>query len=149
MTIRSKIGVVSCSGECCSLGTVSRTATRKVLEDLKARETVTICLPLFLAGDAGERNFAREFPTVAVDGCHKLCATKAIEMYSGTPAVTVNVKELLDEWAVEPPVSRRELTGKDMEIVARVAQEISQHIDVIKEGLDGEILYKNGLGRRS
>ncbi len=149
MKIKPKIGVVSCSGECCSLGTVSRTATRKILEDLKPRETVTICLPLFLAGDAGERNFAREFPTVAVDGCHKLCATKAIEMYSGKTAFTMNVKALLNEWAVEPPVSRRELTGKDMEIVVRVAQEISHHIDVIKDGLDGKILYKNGLGWRS
>ncbi len=130
MKIKPKIGVVSCSGECCSLGTVSRTATRKILEDLKPRE-------------------AREFPTVAVDGCHKLCATKAIEMYSGKTAFTMNVKALLNEWAVEPPVSRRELTGKDMEIVVRVAQEISHHIDVIKDGLDGKILHKNGLGWRS
>jgi len=136
LTIKPKIGVVSCSGECCSLGTVSRIATRKVLEDLKPRETVTICLPLFLAGDAGERNFARKFPTVSVDGCQKLCAKKAIEKYSAKTASKINVEELLYKWKLEPPVSRRELTMKDMEVVARVAQEISRHIDVLEDGFD-------------
>ncbi|MFX0204086.1 MAG: putative zinc-binding protein [Candidatus Hodarchaeota archaeon] len=149
MAIKPKIGLVSCCGECCSLGTVSRKATRKVLEDLKSRETITICLPLFLAGDAGERNFAREFPTVAVDGCHKLCATKAIENCSGKKAFTINVKALLDEWTLEPPASRRELTLKDKEIIARIAQEISRRIDVINGGLDDEISNKNGLAWRS
>jgi len=136
LTIKPKIGVVSCSGECCSLGTISRIATRKVLEDLKPRETVTICLPLFLAGDAGERNFARKFPTVAVDGCYKLCTKKAIEKYSAKIASTINVEALLDEWELEPPVSRRELTMKDMEVVARIAQEISHHIDLLEDGFD-------------
>ncbi len=136
MTIKPKIGVVSCSGECCSLGTISRIATRKVLEDLKPRETVTICLPLFLAGDAGERNFARKFPTVAVDGCYKLCTKKAIEKYSAKIASTIIVEALLDEWELEPPVSRRELTMKDMEVVARIAQEISHHIDLLEDGFD-------------
>jgi uncharacterized metal-binding protein len=136
LTIKPKIGVVSCSGECCSLGTVSRTATRKVLEDLKPKETVTICLPLFLAGDAGERNFAREFPTVAVDGCQKLCAKKAIEKYSGKTFSTINVEALLDEWELEPPVSRRELTVKDIEVVARVAKKISRQIDRLKDEFD-------------
>jgi len=104
LKIKPKIGVVSCSGECCSLGTVSRVATRMVLEDLKAGETVTICLPLFLAGDSGERRFAVEFPTVAVDGCHKLCATKAIEKYSGKTAETIDVENLIEEWGAKPPI---------------------------------------------
>lgn len=136
MTIKHKIGVVSCSGECCSLGTVSRTATRKVLEDLKPKETVTICLPLFLAGDTGERNFAGEFPTVTVDGCQKLCAKKAIEKYSGKTFSTINVEALLHEWELEPPVSRRELTVKDIEVVARVAKKISRQIDRLKDEFD-------------
>jgi uncharacterized metal-binding protein len=128
--------VVSCSGECCSLGTVSRIATRIVLEDLKVGGTVTICLPLFLAGDSGERMFAREFPTVAVDGCHRLCATKAIERYSGEVAATVDIEGLLEEWGAEPPASRRELEGKDMEVVGRIAWEIAQRIDAIEEDQD-------------
>jgi len=137
LKVRPKIGVVSCSGECCSLGTVSRIATRRVLEDIKAGETVTICLPLFLAGDSGERRFTKEFPTVAVDGCRKLCATKAIEKYSGKPSATVDVEELLDLWGLEPPNSRRALDDDDMVTVRRVALEIVKEIEGIKEALYG------------
>jgi uncharacterized metal-binding protein len=131
LNIRPKIGVVSCSGECCSLGSVSRIATRMILEDLKAGETVTICLSLFLAGDSGEREFAKVFPTVAVDGCHRLCATKAIEKYSGKTATSVDVEGLLEEWGEEPPASRREMDGNDLAIVGRVAMEIAQRVEGI------------------
>jgi len=134
--IKPKVGVVSCSGECCSLGTLSRIATRRVLEDLKAGETVTICLPLFLAGDSGERMFARQFPTVAVDGCHKLCATKAIEKFSGKTAATVDVESLLEELGSSPPASRRVFTPEDMALVAVVAGAIVEKVDGIKEAQD-------------
>ena len=134
--IKPKVGVVSCSGECCSLGTLSRIATRRVLEDLKAGETVTICLPLFLAGDSGERMFAQQFPTVAVEGCHKLCATKAIEKYSGKTAATVDVELILEERGWDPPASRRLLTVEDMAVVAEVAGEIVERVDAIKEAQD-------------
>ena len=134
--IRPKVGVVSCSGECCSLGTLSRIATRRVLEDLKAGETVTICLPLFLAGDSGERMFAKQFPTVAVDGCHKLCATKAIEKFSGKTAATVDVESLLEELGSSPPASRRVFTPEDMALVAVVAMTIMEKVDGIKEAQD-------------
>jgi uncharacterized metal-binding protein len=103
-----------------------------VLEDLKAGETVTICLPLFLAGDSGERRFAVEFPTIAVDGCHKLCATKAIEKYSGKIAETVNVEEMFEELGVEPPMSRRILTVRDLETTRRIAVEIAEIVEDIR-----------------
>jgi len=134
--IKPKVGVVSCSGECCSLGTLSRIATRRVLEDLKAGETVTICLPLFLAGDSGERMFAQQFPTVAVEGCHKLCASKAIEKYSGKTAATVDVELILKERGWDPPASRRLLIAEDMAVVAEVAGEIVERVDAIKEAQD-------------
>lgn len=137
MNIKPKIGVVSCSGECCSLGTVSRVATRMVLEDLAFGETVTICLPLFLAGDSGERMFAEKFPTVSVDGCHKLCAKEAIEKYSGETAASVDVEELLDSWGEKPPASRRELNINDQAQSYRVAREIAREIEAVKEALDG------------
>jgi hypothetical protein len=137
LKVRPKIGVVSCSGECCSLGTVSRVATRMVLEDLAFGETVTICLPLFLAGDSGERMFAEKFPTVSVDGCHKLCAKKAIEKYSGETAASVDVEKILEGWGEEPPASRRELNIKDRAQSYRVALAIVREIEAVREDFDG------------
>ena len=44
-----KVGIISCSGEAIPEGTISRLATRRVLELLRPDATVTLCLPLFLA----------------------------------------------------------------------------------------------------
>ena len=109
MKIKPKIGVVSCSGECCGLGTLSRVSTRLVLEQLRPDQTVTICLPLFLTGETGEHGFAKEHPTIAVDGCGKLCARKAVTKFSKAPAAGVDVEAQLNEWGVAPPKSRRAL----------------------------------------
>jgi hypothetical protein len=94
---QKKVGIVACSGEELAEGTVTRLAALKVLEQLRPHDTVTICLPLFLAGGKGDRAFARFYPTIAIDGCDKRCAAKATEMYSGKPAAGIVVTELLTE----------------------------------------------------
>ncbi len=52
--LERKVGIVSCSGEELPEGTVARLAALKVLNELRPRDTVTICLPLFLAGGAAK-----------------------------------------------------------------------------------------------
>src|SRR5512136_88802 len=89
-----KVGLISCSGEEMPEGTVSRLATRRVLESLQPGQTVTICLPLFLAGGEGDRSFARFYPTIAIDGCRKRCAARGTEIYSGKPAAGIVVTAL-------------------------------------------------------
>ena len=50
---QKKVGIVACSGEELPEGTVTRLAALKVLEQMRPTDTVTICLPLFLAGGGG------------------------------------------------------------------------------------------------
>src|SRR3989304_1559258 len=91
----AKVGIVSCSGEEIPEGTISRIATRLVLDKLRLGETVTICLPLFLAGGEGERTFAKLYPTITVDGCEKRCAKIGTKKYSGKPFATIVVTDSL------------------------------------------------------
>lgn len=134
MSSLRKIGVVSCSGECCVEGTISRIATRMVLEELKPDSTVTICLPLFSIGEKGERMFARYFPTIAVDGCDKRCAKYAIEKYSGKTACSMVVSDMLKSWGVENPGPRRELNKDGLDAATKVAKEIAAAMDDIFKG---------------
>ena len=69
---QKKVGIVSCSGEELAEGTVTRLAALKVLEKMRPGDTVTICLPLFLAGGEGDRAFAKFYPTIAIDGSVEL-----------------------------------------------------------------------------
>ena len=59
-----KVGIVACSGEELAEGNVTRLAALRVLNQLRPHDTVTICLPLFLAGGAGDRAFAKVHPTI-------------------------------------------------------------------------------------
>ncbi|VBB06451.1 dgc [Lucifera butyrica] len=127
-----KIGVVSCSGEDCLGGTVSRLATRKMIDELRPDNTVTICLPLFLAGGQEERMFAKEFPTIAVDGCDKACARRATEKYSGKVSGAILVSDLIGgEVAEKAALSTRDLTSEHQSMVDNVAAEIVRQFDAI------------------
>lgn len=131
MSSPPKIGVVSCSGEGCVEGTISRIATRLVLEQLRPDNTVTICLPLFLTGEMGEIMFVKFFPTITVDGCEKRCAEKVIEKYSGKTARSVVVTDFLTLLDLEKPRSRRKLDEKGMKAASRIAEEVAVAIDAL------------------
>src|SRR3990172_1421232 len=106
---KKKVGIVACSGEEMSEGTVTRLAALRVLEQLRPADTVTICLPLFLAGGEGDRAFAKFYPTIAIDGCDKRCAARATEMYSSKPAAGVVVTDLIAKRALGQPEGKRRL----------------------------------------
>lgn len=129
---RKKVGIVCCSGEELAEGTVSRLASLKVLEDLRATDTVTICLPLFLAGGEGDRAFARYYPTIAVDGCELRCAARGTEMYSSKPAASVVVRDLLAEKGFGPPQGRRSLNAEGLRAVDVTAEHIVGLVDELR-----------------
>jgi uncharacterized metal-binding protein len=128
---KKKVGIVACSGEELAEGTVTRLAALKVLEQLRSADTVTICLPLFLAGGEGDRAFARFYPTIAVDGCELRCAARGTEMYSGKPAVSLVVSELVQERGLAQPEGLRKLNDAGMQAVDLLAEQIANQVDQI------------------
>jgi uncharacterized metal-binding protein len=128
---KKKVGIVACSGEELAEGTVTRLAALKVLEQLRPTDTVTICLPLFLAGGEGDRAFARFYPTIAVDGCELRCAARGTEMYSGNPALSLVVSELIKQKGLEQPCGLRKLNQAGLQVVEVLADQIAQQVDQI------------------
>ncbi len=126
---KKKVGIVACSGEEMPEGTVSRVAALKVLEQLRPNDTVTICLPLFLAGGEGDRAFARFYPTVAIDGCAKRCAARATEMYSGKPAASIVVTDVVSRNGLGPIQGSRQLNEAGIQAADLVAQEVARLVD--------------------
>ncbi len=126
---KKKVGIVSCSGEELAEGTVTRLAALKVLEQLRPLDTVTICLPLFLAGGEGDRAFAKFYPTIAIDGCDKRCAARGTEMYSGKPAASIVVTDLVAERGLDKPEGRRRLNEAGKQAVEAAAGEAAELVD--------------------
>jgi uncharacterized metal-binding protein len=132
---KKKVGIITCSGEEIPEGTVTRLAALKVLEQLRPADTVTICLPLFLAGGEGDRAFARFYPTIAIDGCDKRCAARGTEMYSGKPTASIVVTELVAERGLEKPEGKRRLNEAGQQAVEATAGRVSELVD--------ELLHKH------
>jgi len=145
---KNKVGIVACSGEEMAEGTVTRLAALKVLEKLHPSDTVTICLPLFLAGGEGDRAFARFYPTITVDGCSLKCAARATQMYSSKPARSLVVQELVTQKGLEPPAGRRHLNTAGLQAVDVTAAEITAVVDELlgkkSDRRAGDFLEKQG-----
>jgi uncharacterized metal-binding protein len=124
-----RVGIVACSGEELAEGTVTRLAALRVLERLRPGETVTICLPLFLAGGEGDRAFARFYPTIAIDGCEERCAARATERYSGRPAAGVVVSDLVREAGLPRPQGARRLDAAGRGAVEVTADRVAGLVD--------------------
>ncbi|MEI7981272.1 MAG: putative zinc-binding protein [Bacteroidota bacterium] len=149
MEIELKVGVISCSGEECLGGTISRLATRKVLEELKLVHTVTLCLPLYLAGGTEERNFAKVFPTISVDGCDKLCAKRSTEKYSGKINGFIDISKIIgNEHALNRKIVRnKDLKEEHLQMIDDVAGEIVKVIGSISpDCYSGKTFHGCGCG---
>ena len=126
---KMKVGIVACSGEELAEGTVTRLAALKVLEQLRPGDTVTICLPLFLAGGEGDRAFARFYPTIAIDGCEKRCAARGTEMYSGKPAAQILVTDVIAENGLNNIEGKRRLNEAGLQAVDAAAEKAAELVD--------------------
>ena len=125
-----RIGVVGCSGEECLGGTISRLVVRKMLEELRPGITTSLCLPLFIAGGEEERRFADKYPTIAIDGCSKCCAKRAIEKFSSKVAGSIDICQIIgEEAAMDKPLSTRNLTDKNLEYVKQVSDKTCEIFD--------------------
>lgn len=124
-----KVGIIACSGEAIAEGTISRLATRRVLETLRPDRTVTLCLPLFIAGNEGERNFSKTHPTIAIDGCPKQCARWGTEQYSGPVSGALVVSQILGTSATGCSRSSRGASRADEEAVQTFAEHIASEVD--------------------
>jgi uncharacterized metal-binding protein len=143
---KRKVGLVACSGEELPEGTISRLAALQVLHSLRPHQTVTICLPLFLAGGEGDRAFARFHPTIAIDGCDKRCAARATQIYSAKPAVSLVVSDFA---RMAAPGRARHLAETGKAAVDAVAQEIANHVDRILGSTAEEIAAAENTDEKS
>lgn len=130
---KKKVGIVACSGEELPEGTVTRLAALKVLEQLRPGDTVTICLPLFLAGGEGDRAFARFYPTIAIDGCDQRCAARATEKYSAKPAASLVIADLVAERGLGRPEGVRHLNMAGQQAVDFAAERAAEQVDMLLE----------------
>ncbi len=133
--MKKKVGIIACSGEKLVGGTLSRAAARIVVEKLRPNNTIILCQPLFMAGGLErhggqqERDFAKNNPTITIEGCEEECAKIAVDKYSGKPAATIYIQEIAGTHPELKPKSREDLGEDGMKLAEIIAEEIAKKVD--------------------
>ena len=140
MSVKKKVGIIACSGEELVGGTITRAAARMVVERLRPNNTIILCQPLFMAGGLErhggqqEREFAKEHPTITIEGCDEDCARCAVERYSGPVAATLKVEDVLKNNPQLHPSNRRELDEDGLKAARILAMEVASKVDELTGG---------------
>ncbi|MGC9780086.1 MAG: hypothetical protein HZR80_12650 [Candidatus Heimdallarchaeota archaeon] len=135
LTTKPKIGLIACSGENLIEGTLTRVATRIVVEKLRPKITTILCQPLFMAGDikhkggGKEREFAKIHKTIAIEGCEEACAKTAVEKYSAPAAATIYIQDIMKKYPQLKPESKEELDEDGLILAEKIAEVIATKID--------------------
>jgi len=126
-----RVAIVPCNGEGLCEGTVTRFACRKVLEELRPGQTITMCLPLFTVGDEKQRTFTHRIATITLDGCDKRCCAVSAAKQQGRPIHAAVVSEILARHGAKLSGNAQTLSSEDQKLVDMVAAEIASEVDKI------------------
>lgn len=127
----TRVAIVPCNGEGLCEGTVTRFACRKVLEELRPGQTITMCLPLFTVGDEKQRTFTHRIATITLDGCAKSCCAQSAVKLGGRPIHPMVVSEILERRGAKLTGNPQTLSAEDQKLVDLVAGEVAAEVDRI------------------
>ncbi len=128
---KQRVVVVPCSGIGKSLGTVTREAAYELCDGLRPNSTRLVALSKLVLGDTEACQLVRTSPTVTIDGCKLMCASKLVKHNGGAVTREVAVFDTFRSYKHLKPEGIAELNSEGKQLACIVAQEIAEQIDVI------------------
>lgn len=127
----TRVAIVPCNGEELCEGSLTRLVTRKILEEKRPGQTITMCMPLFSTGDEKQRTFTHRIATITLDGCDKKCCANSAAKQQGRPIQPFVVSEILERHGAQLSGDPQNLTDADKKLVDLLADEIVAEVDRI------------------
>jgi uncharacterized metal-binding protein len=122
---QGKIVIAPCTGVGQTVGTISRQAAYRVVEELLPDKTVLLCLPAYNVGVEEDVEMVRQNPNriIAIEGCGNLCMSKLLKSRGCGAAKMVFIPKVMAEMGikVEKSKNRAKLTELEEEVVSAVA----------------------------
>lgn len=123
-----KIVIAPCTGIGQTVGTISRQAAYRVVEQLLPDKTVLLCLPAYNIGVEEDVEMVRQNPNriIAIEGCGNLCMSKLLKSRGYEPAKMVFIPRVMTEIgvSVEKSRNRAKLTELEEKVVSAVAAKV-------------------------
>ena len=127
--VDSKIIIVPCSGIGKAVGSVTRKATYRIVDDLRSDTTTTICLALLTVGDEETKTLVKQNTCIAIDGCPSQCSKKNIEASGGNILAEFITTEILRANRGLKPQGVINLNEDGLKLTTRVVEKVLDVID--------------------
>lgn len=131
---RRKVAVLACSGIGKPYGTLSREVAHELTEKVRPDATVLTCLALLLVDDPEAKKLVTDNPVIAIDGCPKECARKAVEALGQQVEVPCQAMKFYVARKDLKPEGLTQLNEAGMELSRIAAQELADTVDRLAEG---------------
>ncbi len=132
--MKKQVLIIPCSGIGKSLGSVGRSATYKVVDHLRPKETRTVCLPLVTVGDKETVQLIKNSPCIVIDGCPLQCSKKNIDAQGGNIKHQVIVTNVLRDNKQLKPEGVIKLNPEGEKLADLIAENITKKVDeIVKE----------------
>ena len=129
----NSVTVLPCQGIKRTGGRVTQRAAYEVVEDRFLGKSQVLCISALAAGCQEDVDMLEKYPTVAINGCSKRCASISAE-YHGIPAVAhVELPDVVPDFDCETHCYEPDLTEKELAISRTLADATTR----VVEGLIG------------
>ncbi|MDH5596398.1 MAG: putative zinc-binding protein [Candidatus Bathyarchaeota archaeon] len=130
MSEEEKVAIVACAGMDKPLGSVARACAFKVVEDLKPKDSVLVCIPPLVADVKPHSEWIKKYPIITIDGCPERCATKIVAKNGGKIRGRVFIPQSAQKHGLKPKASA-EIGPAGEELAERIAEDTALLIDKI------------------
>ena len=125
-----KVAIIACAGTDKALGSVTRACAFRVVEKLRPKDTVLVCIPPLVAGVKPYLELIKKSPVIIIDGCAERCATKIAVKNGAKIKWRVFMPQSAQKYGLKPNVAS-DMGAEGEELAEKTAEEIACQIDKI------------------
>lgn len=129
-----RVVVIPCSGIGKPYGTVSREAAYDLCDELRPDGTTLVALAKLVLGEEEARERIRTCPTVTIDGCKLMCASKLVTLSGGRVAHEVEVLDVYRRHKELKPEGIAALNEGGRKLARVLAEEVAEVVDALRTG---------------
>ena len=126
----SKVAIIACAGTDKALGSVTRTCAFRVVEKLRPKDTVLVCIPPLVADVKPYSELVKKNPVIRIDGCAERCATKIAVKSGAKIKWRVFMPQSAQKYSLKPDAAS-DVGVEGEELAEKTAEEIAFQIDKI------------------
>jgi uncharacterized metal-binding protein len=123
-----KVLIIACAGTDKALGSVTRACAFKVVEKLRPKETMLVCIPPLVAEVKPYSELVKKYPSIIVDGCAERCATKIAIKNGAKMKGRTFLPQSAQKYNLKPNTAS-DIGPEGEELAEKIAQEIAVQVD--------------------